>query len=192
MSQEDLSNHYCVDWLKAHEAHFYRAKTLETADLTGISQRSIMGPINYRPLKELGSPGFIVEPPKHRTSVARIRVAIPAQLRAVDKLLDPKSMGLPDTAYMGAKLAEDPRYGRSYGTSRPAKILASFDRSDPGAARAIIVAGSDFEGTSPKLFWPETLVYLLPGAEINQMLTLIVAIKSEDLVGDSGAVCSNE
>ena len=43
----------------------------------------------------------------------------------------------------------------------------------------IIVAGSDFDGTSPKLFWPETLVYLLPGAELNQMLTLIVAMKSE-------------
>ena len=43
----------------------------------------------------------------------------------------------------------------------------------------MIVAGSDFEGTSPKLYWPETLVYLLPGAELNQMLTLIVAIKSE-------------
>ena len=69
-----------------------------------------MGPINYRLLKELASPGLIVEPPKHWTSIARIRVAIPAQLRAVDKLLEPKSMGLPDTAYMGAKLAEDPRY----------------------------------------------------------------------------------
>ena len=43
----------------------------------------------------------------------------------------------------------------------------------------IIVAGSDFEGTSPKLFWPETLVYLLPGAVLNQMLNLVVAIKSE-------------
>ena len=138
-----------------------------------------MGPINYRPLKELGSPDLIVEPPKHRTSVARIRVAIPAQLRAVDKLIEPNSMGLPDTAYMGAKLAEDPRYGRSCGTSWLAKMEASYDRSDPGAARAIIIAGSDFEGTSPNLFWPETLVYLLPGAELNQMLTLIVAIKSE-------------
>ena len=51
--------------------------------------------------------------------------------------------------------------------------------TNPGAARAIIVAGSDLEGTSPKLFWPETLVYLLPGAELNKMLTLIVAMKSE-------------
>ena len=41
------------------------------------------------------------------------------------------------------------------------------------------MAGSDFEGTSPKLFWPETLIYSLPGAELNQMLTLVVAIKSE-------------
>ena len=138
-----------------------------------------MGPINCRPLKELGSPGLIVDPPKHRTSVARIRVAIPAQLRAVDKLLEPKSMVFPDTAYMGAKLTEDPRYGRSCGTSRLDKMLACYDRSDPGAARAIIVAGSHFKGTSPKLFWPETLVYLLPGAELNQMLTLIVPIKSE-------------
>ena len=47
--------------------------------------------------------------------------------------------------------------------------------------RVIIVMGSDFEGTSPKLFWPETLVYSLPGAELNQMLTLVVAIKSEML-----------
>ena len=80
---------------------------------------------------------------------------------------------------MGTKLAEDPRYGRSCGTSRLAKMLAVYDQSHPGAARAIIVAGSDFDGTSPKLFWPETLVYLLPGAELNEMLTLIVAIKSE-------------
>ena len=42
-----------------------------------------------------------------------------------------------------------------------------------------IKAGSDFDGTSPKLFWPETLVNLLPGAELNQMLSLIVAMKSE-------------
>ena len=103
-------------------------------------------------------------------------MAIPAQLRAVDNLLEPKSMGLPDTAYIVAKLAEDPRYGRSCGTSQLAKTLAVYDRSDPGA---IIVAGSHFEGKSPKLFWPENLVYLLSGAELNQMLTLIVAIKSE-------------
>ena len=108
--------------------------------------------INYRPLRELGSPGLIVEPPKHWTSLARIRVAIPAQLRAVDKLLEPNSMGLPDTAYVGAKLAEDPKYGRSCGTSQLARTLAVYDRSDPGAARAIIMTGSDFEGTSSKLF----------------------------------------
>ena len=80
---------------------------------------------------------------------------------------------------MGAKLSEDPRYGRSFGTSHLAKTLAVYDRSDPGAARAITVVGSDFEGTSPKLFWPKTLVYLLPGPELNQMLSLIVAMKSE-------------
>ena len=111
-----------------------------------------MGPINYRPLKELGSPDLIVEPLKHRTSIAKIRVAIPAQLRAVDKLLETKSMGLPETAYMRAKLAEDPRYGRSCGTSQLAKTLAVYDRSDPGAVRAIIVAGSDFEGRHRSCF----------------------------------------
>ena len=63
VSPEDLSRHHCVDWLKSHEAHFSRARTMETADLTGIPLKSIMGPINYRPLKLLGSPGLIVEPP---------------------------------------------------------------------------------------------------------------------------------
>ena len=32
VSHEDLSRHHCVDWLKAHEAHFSRARTMETAD----------------------------------------------------------------------------------------------------------------------------------------------------------------
>ena len=95
LPHEDLSNHYCVDWLKAHEAHISRDKTLEIADLTEIPEKSIIGSVNYRPLKELGSPGLIVEPPKHRTSFVRIRVAIHAQLKAVEKLIEPKSMGSP-------------------------------------------------------------------------------------------------
>ena len=78
VSHEKLSRHHCVDWLKAHEAHFSRTKTLETADLTEIPQKSIIGPVNYRPLMQLGSPGLIVEPPKHRTSIARTRVATTA------------------------------------------------------------------------------------------------------------------
>ena len=120
-----------------------------------------------------------MESPKHGTSIARIRLATPAQLRMVDMLLEPKDIGLPDAAYESGKLANDSRYGKSCGNAQLAKTSAVYDRSDPGAARVIIVVGSDFEGTSPKMFWPETLVYLLPGAELNQMLTLVVAIKSE-------------
>ena len=51
VSPEDLSRHHCVDWLKAHETHFSRARMMETADLTGIPMKSVMGPINYKPLK---------------------------------------------------------------------------------------------------------------------------------------------
>ena len=69
VSHEDLGRHQCVDWLKAHETHFSRAKMMETADLTGIPTKLVMGPINYRPLKSLGSPRLVVEPPKHRTSM---------------------------------------------------------------------------------------------------------------------------
>ena len=70
---------------------------------------------------------------------------------------------------MSSKLSEDSRYGNSYGTSQLAKTLAVYDRPNP----VIKVAGSDFNGTSPKIFWQEVLMYLLPGAEINQMLTLM-------------------
>ena len=179
VSHEDLGRHQCVDWLKAHETHFSRAKMMETADLIRIPTKSVMGPINYRPLKSLGKPGLGVEPPKHRTSIARFRLATPAELRVVDKLLDPREMELPDAAYEGTRLADDPRYGKPCGNTQLAKTLAVYDRADPAAARVVIVAGSDFEETSPKLFWPETLISSLPGAELNQMLTLVVAIKSE-------------
>ena len=120
-----------------------------------------------------------MEPSKHRVRIARMRLATPAQLRVVDKLLEPKEMELPDAAYEGSQLANDPIYGKPCGSAQLTKTLAVYDRADPAAARVIIVAGSDFEGTSPKLFWPETLVYSLPGAELNQMLTLVVAMKSE-------------
>ena len=131
VSHEELSRHQCVDWLKAHGTHFSRARMMETADLTGIPMRSVMGPINYRPLKLLGSPALIVEPPKHRTSIARIRLATPAQLRVVDKLLEPKEMELSDAAYESAKLADDPRYGKPCGSAQLAKTLAVYDRADP-------------------------------------------------------------
>ena len=36
VSHEDLSRHQCVDWRKAHETHFSRARMTKTADLTGI------------------------------------------------------------------------------------------------------------------------------------------------------------
>ena len=140
VSHEDLGRLQCVDWLKAHETHFSRAKMTETADLTGIPTKSVMGPINYRPLNPLGSPGFVVEPPKHRTSIARIRLATPAQLRVVDKLMDPREMELPDAAYEGTKLANDPRYGKPCGNTQLAKTLAVYDRADPAAARVVIVA----------------------------------------------------
>ena len=141
VSDEDLIRHQCVDWLKAHETHFSRARMMESADLTGIPTRSVMGPINYRPLKLLGSPGLIVEPPNHRTSIARIRLAAPAQLRVVDKLLDSREMEVPDAAYEGTRLVDDPRYGKPCGNAQLAKTLAVYDRADPAAARVIIVAG---------------------------------------------------
>ena len=84
-----------------------------------------------------------MEPPKHRTSIARIRLATPAQLRVVDKLLDSREMELPDAANEGAKLADDPRYGKSCGSAQLAKTLAVYDKADPAAARVIIVTGSD-------------------------------------------------
>ena len=155
-----------MDWLEAHGAHFSREETLETADLTVIPKNSIMGPVNYRPPKELGCTGLIVDPPKHRTKKARIRVATLTQLKAVEKHLE---YGASDTTYEGPNLSEDPRYGNSHGSSQLAKTLADYDCSDPAAARAIVVAGSDFDGMFPGLFWPDTLVYLLPGVGLNQM-----------------------
>ena len=132
VSHKDLSRHQCVDWLKAHEAYLPRARMIKTADLTGIPTKSVVGPINYRPLKLLGSPGLIVEPSKHRTSIARIRLATLAQLRVLDKLLDPREMELPYAAYKaykGARLADDPRYGKPCGSAQLAKTLAVYYRA---------------------------------------------------------------
>ena len=60
----------------------------------------------FRSTLELKSSGAIAEPPKHRTGLVRIRVVIPAQLRAAKRLLDPKAMGFPNTAYAGSELSK--------------------------------------------------------------------------------------
>ena len=100
---------------------------LQEDELKMIPQKSIMGPVNCSPLKQLGSQRLIVEPPKNQTSLAIIRVAIPAQLRITGKLLAPKNMGLPDAAYLGRNLAKNPRYGKPCGNSQLAKTLAVYD-----------------------------------------------------------------
>ena len=53
-------------------------------------------------------------------------------------------MGLPDTAYAGHRLSKDGRYDEEFEPSQLAEALAPYDRSDPGAARTVIVASSDF------------------------------------------------
>ena len=78
-----------MSWLKVKGPRGTFLKNQDIGDIrfkwdsTEIDNRTV----NYRPLKQLGSPGLIVESPKHRTSIARIRVATPAELRVVDKLL---------------------------------------------------------------------------------------------------------
>ena len=42
VSHEDLGRHQFVDWLKAHETHFSRAKMMETTDLTVIPTKLVM------------------------------------------------------------------------------------------------------------------------------------------------------
>ena len=121
----DPSSHYCVDWLMAQEAQFCRERTLETSELTGVPRRSILGTINYKPLNELGSLGMIAEQPKQRAGLSRSTVETPAQLRVVEKLSNPKALGLPDTADAGgSKLAKEARYGEEYGASQLAIIIA--------------------------------------------------------------------
>ena len=155
VSHEDLSRHHCVNWLKAHELHFSRARMMETADLTGISMRSVMGPINYRPLKLLGSLGLIVEPPKHRTSIARIRLATPAQLRVVDKLLEPKEMELPDAAYEGANLADDPRYGKPCGDDFLIDKIQPDELSDELLSVGELVADDEWQIINDSEHYPK-------------------------------------
>ena len=66
---------------------------------------------------------------KHRRYFARIKDAIPGQLKAVDKLLDQRIMGSSDdTAYAGPKLAEDAMFGEGFGASKLAKALRSHHR----------------------------------------------------------------
>ena len=61
-------------------------------------------------------------------------------------------MWLPDTAYAGSELSKQVGYAAKFGASQLAKALAAYDGSDPGAARVVIVTGSDFAGSSEKMF----------------------------------------
>ena len=50
-SVEDINIQFCVDWLKAHEAHFSREKTLWKADSTGIPKKMNFGPATIDPFR---------------------------------------------------------------------------------------------------------------------------------------------
>ena len=177
LSHEDLSNQFCVDWLKAREAHFFRHRNLERSDLSGIPRSAVFGPIIYRPLKELGSPGKIEASYEPGLNKGGETCATASSGQASG--LDPKFLRFPETAYAGPELLNDAKCGEGLGAIKLTKALADYNCLDPGAARVLIVASLDFMGTPEKLFWPKTHVYMLPWAEPNQMLCLVVAIKSE-------------
>ena len=79
-------------------------------------------------------------------------------------------MELPDAAYEGARLADDPRYGKPCGSAQLAKTLTVYGIADPAAARVIIVTASDFEGTSPKLFVSHALRYGRDQHELHEQV----------------------
>ena len=115
-----------------------------------------MGPVKYRPLKELGQPELIVELPENRTSITRIRVAIPAQLRAAEKLLEPKSMGLPDTAtwfrsWQKTHCTGDLMEPHSYPKHWQFTIARILEQREHSSLRDLISMESDAE-VIPKFF----------------------------------------
>ena len=110
---------------------------------------------------------------KHRRYFARIKDAIPGQLKAVDKLLDPRIMGSSDdTAYAGPKLAEDAMFGEGFGASKLAKALRSHHGPQESSRAQCSVQ-------LRRKSWPEIMLYVMSGEDLNQLLTLVVVIKSE-------------
>ena len=126
-------------------------------------------PVDYRPLKELGSPGAIAKPPTHRTILARIRVAI-------EKLLVPKLMGLPDAAFAVLKVVNDARYGEGHEES---KLPGRLRSNGLGSCKSHNRREFGFHGKFGETILAKTLVYMLPEAGLSPMMTLLVAIKSE-------------
>ena len=66
-----------MDWLKAYEARFSR-KDLGDGDFDRQREEIDFCTRQLFTNYELGSPDMIAEPPKHRTCLARIRLAIPS------------------------------------------------------------------------------------------------------------------
>ena len=174
LSHEDLGDHFYVDWLKAHEAHFSRVSTLEIAREPELLTKTIFCPINYKLyFRNILYPNAR----KYRSKKARIRTAVPTQLRIIVKFPDPQAIGLPLTGYSGPELAQKTTNQEEICAFKIAKAIAAYDRADPGAARIIIKLG--LRDDHSKMFWPETLLNVLPGAELNQMLIFILAIRSK-------------
>ena len=88
----------------------------------------------------------------------------------------------PDISYAVLELAQDARYGDGFGASKIAKTLAAYDRVDPGATKTMRVASSDYVRLSEKLFWPEKIMHVLPVAEVNLIMSFVVAIKPKLLL----------
>ena len=113
---------------RAREAFFSR-KDFGDREFNRCPVEGDFWPINYRPLKGLGTTGAIAE-----HEFGQNKCGDTAQLEAVDKLLDPKTMVFSDTACVGTELSKDAKHGENFGASKLAKALAVYDLSDPGAA----------------------------------------------------------
>ena len=133
---------------------FFPRENLETADLTGNPRTSIFGPVNYRPVKELGSPGLIAEPPKHRTGIARNRLAIPVHINSLESdLLEAGQFTLSPHRGLLSSQPGQWKTDRKFSTRPPSFVPAYQFSTRPMRGRSWLRTG-DKERHMNFLSWP--------------------------------------
>ena len=169
-----------VDWLIAASINFRSTTALRFADLEGLPSNNTMGPVNARPLQDVGlnhDEGNREERPGRflttRTPIGQ-HVKIFRQLTTppghVKERVYPKVVNQDGDAQ---------RYGGLIAIKKDETIFAAYDKAEMRKAKIMVVANSEFVYTSKSLFWPDVILLAAVDLDLLQSISLAIGVQRQ-------------
>ena len=165
-----------VDWLPAEQDQFSSSTSLRHADLNGLPQENICGPLNTRSLTDVRQSTRERTPPARDGKFQTDNKPSNKHHKMYRQFAKPPGEYSRDYPRTTTVVGDDKRYGKLKAPKGDG-LFAAYDPLDMKAAKYLIVSGSDYLYTPRSLFWPDVIFLTAPKLDWGQAIGMIISVR---------------